>query len=117
MRITLGSKGQGHKSGVVKRSKLIFGRSRILTPIAAICTAPMYVNPPCGGKAAMALWMQCGFSGIVCGLSVDFWWPVNTWLRVGVLEARDGGAVGLAWSFPSGLPFGPLRALIEHFRL
>ena len=65
----------------------------------------------------LALWMQCGFSGIVCGLPVDFRWPVNTWLRVGVLEAQDGGAVGVAWPFPSGLTSGPLRAFIEHFRL
>ena len=34
-----------HKSGVVKRSRLIFGRSRILTPVAAICTAPICVTP------------------------------------------------------------------------
>ena len=66
--------------------------------------------------------MQCGFSGIVCGLPVDFWWPVNTWLRVGglrvgVLEAQDGGAVGVAWPFPSVLASGPLRAFIEHFWL
>ena len=46
MRITLGSKGQGHKSGVVNRSRLIFGRSKILTPVAAIRTAPIYVTPP-----------------------------------------------------------------------
>ena len=30
------------------------------------------------------------------GFPVDFRWPVNTWLRVGVLEAQDGGAVGVA---------------------
>ena len=58
--------------------------------------------------------MQCGFSGIVCGLPVDFQWPVNTWLRVGVLEAQDGGAVSVAWPFPSSLATGPLS---EHFRL
>ena len=62
----------------------------------------------------LALWIQCGLSGIVCGLPVDSRWPVNTWLRAGVLEAQDGGAVGVAWPFPSG---SPLRALIEHFRL
>ena len=66
-----------------------------------------------GGKAAksfvciLALWMQRGFSGIVCGLLEDFWWPVNTQLRMGVLEVQDGAAVGVAWSFPSGLAFGP----------
>ena len=38
MRITLESQGQGHKSGVVHRSRLKFGRSRILTPVTAICT-------------------------------------------------------------------------------
>ena len=54
---------------------------------------------------------------LVGGLPVDFRWPVNTWLRVGVLEAQDGGAVGVAWPFPSGLTSGPLRAFIEHFRL
>lgn len=56
-----------------------------------------------GGRAAKSL---CGcsavFSGIVCELPVDFRWPVNTWLRVGVLEARDSGAVGVAW--PSLIP-------------
>ena len=50
----------------------------------------------------LALLMQCGFSEIVCGLPVDFQWPLNTWLRVGVLEAQDGGAVGMAWPFFSG---------------
>ena len=50
---------------------------------------------------AVALWMQCGFGDIVCGLLGNFRWPVNTWLRVGVLEAQDGAAVGMAWPFPS----------------
>ena len=35
--------------------------------------------------------------GIVCGLPVDFQWPDNTWLRMGVLEAQDGAAVGVTW--------------------
>ena len=65
----------------------------------------------------LALWMQCGFSRIVCEFPVDFQWSVNTWLRVGILEAQDGAAVGVAWPFPSGLASSPLRALIEHFRL
>ena len=56
--------------------------------------------------------MQCG----LVGLFVGFRWPVNAWLRVGVLEAQDGGAVGVAWPFPSGLASGPLRAFSEHFR-
>ena len=54
---------------------------------------------------------------MLCVYPVDFWWPVNTRLRMGVLEAQDGGAVGVAWPFPSGLASGPLRALIEHFQL
>ena len=75
-----------------------------------------------GGKAAkslciLALWMQCIFWGIFCWLPVDFRWPVNTRLRIGVLEAQDGAGVGVTWPFPSGLASGPLRALIEHFRL
>ena len=55
----------------------------------------------------LALCMQCGFGGIV-----GFWWPVNTWLRMGVLEAheQDGDTVSVAWPFP-------FRSLIEHFRL
>ena len=65
----------------------------------------------------LALWMRCGYTGIVCGLPVDFRWPVYTWLRVGVLEAQDGGAVGVAWPFPSSLASSPLRAFIEHFLL
>ena len=67
-----------------------------------------------GCQVFVCILVQCGFSGIVCGLPVDFRWPVNTLLRVGV---QDGGAVGVAWSFFFGLAFGPLRAFIEHFRL
>ena len=33
----------------------------------------------------------CGFSGIVCGLPVDFWWPISTWLILGVLGAQNDG--------------------------
>ena len=51
--------------------------------------------------------MQCGFSGIVCGLPLDFRWPVNSRLRMGVLEAQGGAAVGVAWLFPSGLASSP----------
>ena len=36
---------------------------------------------------------------IVCAFLVDFWWPVNAWLKVGVLNTRNGGAVGVAWPF------------------
>ena len=56
----------------------------------------------------LALWMQCGFSGIVCGFPVA---------SQHLVEAQDGGAVGVAWPFPSGLASSPLRAFIEHFRL
>ena len=69
----------------------------------------------CVGRVAaksVCILAQCGFSGIVCGLPVDFRWPVNTSLSVGVLEAQDGDAVGVAWSFPSGLASGPLSAFI-----
>ena len=61
--------------------------------------------------------MQFGFSGIVCGLPVDFQWPVNTWLRMVVHEAQGDAAVGVTWPFPFGLASGPLRALSEHFLL
>ena len=72
-----------------------------------------------GRKAAKSLcvFWPCGGSVVLVGLFVSFRWPVNTWLRVGVLEAQDGGAVGVAWPFPSGIASGPLRAFIEHFRL
>ena len=45
------------------------------------------------------------FCEIACGLPVDFWYPVNTWLRMGVLETQDGLVVGVVWPLPSG----PLR--------
>ena len=44
---------------------------------------------------------------VLVGLFVSFRWPVNTWLKVGVLEVQDGGAVGVVWPFPSGLASGP----------
>ena len=55
-----------------------------------------------GRKAAKSLcvFWPCGGSVVLVGLFVSFRWPVNTWLRVGVLEAQDGGAVGVAWPFP-----------------
>ena len=53
------------------------------------------------------------FCGIVCGFPEDFRWPVNTSLRMGVLEARDGVVVGVVWPLASG----PLRTLNEHFQL
>ena len=49
------------------------------------------------------------FCGIVCGLPVDFQWPVSTCLRIGVLEAEDVAVVGVAWSLPPGLASGPLH--------
>ena len=72
-----------------------------------------------GGKAAKSLcafWpcgsMQCGFSGIVCGLLVDFRWPVNTWLRMGVLEAQDVAAVGVTWpKLPYSAKFSRVKIL------
>ena len=63
-----------------------------------------------------SLW-SCGGSAVLVGLFVDFRLPVNTWLGVSVLEAQDGGAVGVAWPFPSWLASSPLRALIKHIRL
>ena len=41
----------------------------------------------------LALWKLCGFCGVACELLVDFQWPVDTSLRMGVLEAQDGGFV------------------------
>ena len=49
------------------------------------------------------------FFGIACGLPVDFQWPVNTRLRMGVLEAQDGVVVGVVWPLPSSLASDPLR--------
>ena len=37
-----------------------------------------------GVVCILALWKLCG------GLLVDFLWPVNTSLRMGVLEAQNG---------------------------
>ena len=44
----------------------------------------------------------------VCGLPVDFWWPVNTWLRMGLLEAQDRATVSVAWPF-SDLAFKSIK--------
>ena len=52
-----------------------------------------------------------------CGLLVDFRWPVNTLLEMGVLEAEDGAIVGVVRLLLSGLASGPLRILSEHFWL
>ena len=46
-------------------------------------------------------------------LFVGFWWPVNTWLEMGFLEAQDDAIVGMVRPLPSG----HLRILNEHFRL
>ena len=62
----------------------------------------------------LALWKLCGFCGIVCGLPEDFRCPVNTSIRMGVLEVQDGVVVGVVWSLPSGLASGPLRTLNER---
>ena len=70
-----------------------------------------------GVVCLLALWKLCGFCGIVCGLPVDFRWPVDTLLEMGVLEAQDGAVVGVVRLLPSGLASGPLRILNEHFRL
>ena len=47
-------------------------------------------------------------------LFVGFRWPVNTILRMGVLEAQDGVVVGVVWPLPSGLASCLMRILIEH---
>ena len=54
---------------------------------------------------------------IFVGLFVGFRWPVNTSLRMGVLEAQDGVVVGVVWPLSSDLASGPLRTLNEHFRV
>ena len=46
---------------------------------------------------ALAPWMQCGFSGIVCRLPV----ASQHFVESGFFEARDGDAVGVAWPFPA----------------
>ena len=61
--------------------------------------------------------MHFGFCGIACGLPVDFRWPANTLLRMGVLEAQDSIVVGVVCPLLSGLASGPLTILKEHFRL
>ena len=55
-------------------------------------------------------------SGIDCGLPVDIRWPVDTWLRMAVLEAEGGAVLGVAWPLPSGLASGTLGTLNGHFR-
>lgn len=52
------------------------------------------------------------FCRIVCGLLVDFQWPVSTWLRIRVLETPDGVVVAPS---PPGLASGLLRTFNEHF--
>lgn len=42
-----------------------------------------------GVVCVLALRKLCGLSGIACELPVDFRWPVNTCLRMVVLEAQD----------------------------
>ena len=64
----------------------------------------------------LAMWKQCGFCGIAYGLLVDFRWPVNISLRMGVLEVQDG-VVGMVCPLPSSLASGLLRILNEHFWL
>ena len=54
---------------------------------------------------------------VFVGLFVDFQWPVNTLLEMGVLEAQGGAVVGVVRLLPSGLASGPLKILNEHFRL
>ena len=70
-----------------------------------------------GVVCILAMWKLCGFCGIVYGLPVDFRWPVNTLLEMGVLEAQDGAVVGVVRLLSSGLASGPLRILNEHFWL
>ena len=50
-------------------------------------------------STVLTLRKLCTFWGIACRLPVDFWWPVNTSLRMGVLEAQDD-LLGV-WSDPS----------------
>ena len=52
-----------------------------------------------------------------CGLPVDFQWPVDILLEMGVLEAQEGAVMGVVIPLPSGLASGPLGILNEHFRL
>ena len=54
---------------------------------------------------------------LVCGLTVDFQWPVDNWLGMYILEAQDGAVVGVAWPLPSDQASSTLRILNEHFRL
>ena len=70
-----------------------------------------------GVVCILAMWKLCGFCGIAYGLPVDFWWPVNISLRMGVLEAQDGVVVGVVCPLPSGLASGLLRILNKHFQL
>ena len=61
-------------------------------------------------KAVCSLWNCLWASG---GLR----WKVNILLEMGVLKALDGTVMGVVRSLPSGLAYGPLRILNEHFRL
>ena len=63
--------------------------------------------------------------GVLCILAamwflwdcVDFWWPVNTSLEMGVLEAQEDAIVGVVRLPSSSLASGPLKILNEHFQL
>ena len=48
---------------------------------------------------------------------MDFRWPANTLLRMGILEAQDVVVVGVVWPLPSSLASGSLTILNEHFQL
>ena len=58
----------------------------------------------CGGLAFVFGVVKAElFSGIVCGLPVNIWRAINISesLRVDILEAQDGGVVGVLNSGPS----------------
>ena len=39
--------------------------------------------------------------GIVCGLTVGFWWSIKIFWRMVILEEQNGAVVGVLWPFPS----------------
>ena len=50
---------------------------------------------------SVCVFWPCGCSVVYEGLFVGFWWPVSTWLTIGVLVADDVAVVGVVWPLPA----------------
>jgi hypothetical protein len=57
----------------------------------------------------LALRKLCGLIGIACEIPVDFRWPVNTCLRMVVLQAQCDAIQDVAWPLPSDRSFESIK--------